>query len=542
VTRFFEDQKTARPKAVPVGEDRRRDEVEENSIYSPIDLGGGFREREKMSIKPEKRDTWKNEAKNQTAEPLRIYSPANLEEVVAIVKEAERLNMSVRAVGSGHSWSDVAVGGDFLVLPHKLDKPLPLEESLLQVQDKSMLFRFESGMRIRELNEQLDQRGLALPNMGGYDAQTYVGAMSTSTHGSGLQFGPLCDYVETIEIVADEGILYRIEPANGITDRTKYEEAFPPGANKRKLVQDDDWFNAVKVSMGCTGVIYSLILRAVAKFWLKEVRTLSTWKEVKIQLKQRDVLKDNDHYEVIINPYQVKGEHRCLVTTRNREKQPQAGLSPDKTQRNFLSEFLASLPFIRRVLKSVFDILPKATPDLINETMKGLVDDSYLNKSYKVFNIGTANKITAYSAEIGFPLENDKYLEAVDRFLEIAKQLREVGLFYLTSPVALRFVKATNAFLSPQYGRDTCMVEIIVVKGTQGAFEMYDHFENELLKHAGRPHWGQVNRLNGSHGLIKSMYPMYDKWISIYNKLNKQGTFDNPFSRRVGFREKNYIP
>lgn len=494
-------------------------------------------------MKAKKRRTWKNDAENQISEPLRIYSPSSLEEVIDIVKEAERDGMSVRAVGSGHSWSDVAVGGDFLVLPHQLNNSLTLEESLLREQvDTSTLFRFESGMRIRELNEILDKRGLALPNMGGYDAQTYVGAMSTSTHGSGIQFGPLGDYVETIEIVADQGILYRIEPANGITDPVKYEKEYPPDSSGRKLVQDDDWFSAVKVSMGCMGVIYSIILHAVKKFWLKEVRTLSTWKEVKKDLKKGDVFKDNDHYEIIINPYQVKGEHRCLVTTRNREKQAPKGISPDKTQRNFLSEFLASLPFIRKVLKFIFDTLPKVTPEFINEAMKGLVDDAYINKSYKVFNIGKANKITAYSAEIGFPLKDDKYIEAVDQFLEIARQLKEVGLFFLTSPVALRFVKATDSFLSPQYGGDTCMVEIIVVKGTQGAFEMYEYFENKLLQHSGRPHWGQTNRLNGSHDLIKSMYPKYDKWIAVYQQLNKQGTFDNPFSRRVGFRKKQYVP
>ena len=496
-----------------------------------------------MKIKPGKRDTWRNEAKNQISEPLRMYSPASLKDVIKIVKEAERTGMSVRAVGSGHSWSDVAVGGDFLVLPDKLNESLPLEESLLGDQvDTSTLFRFESGMRIRELNELLDQRGLALPNMGGYDAQTYVGAMSTSTHGSGIQFGPLCDYVETIEIVADEGILYRVEPVGGITDREKYEKVYLPGSSGRNLIQDDNWFNALKVSMGCMGVIYSITLRAVEKFWLKEVRILSTWEEVKKQLKIGDVFKDNDHYEIIINPYQVKGQHRCLVTTRNKEKQAPDSLPADKTQRNFLSEFLASLPFIRKALKVIFDTLPRATPELINETMKGLVDDSYINKSYKVFNIGSANKITAYSAEIGFPLKDDKYIEAVDRFLEIARKLKEVGLFFLTSPVALRFVKATNAFLSPQYGRDTCMVEIIVVKGTQGAFEMYEHFENELLTFSGRPHWGQVNHLSGSHNLIETMYPRYNEWIEVYKQLNKRETFDNPFSRRVGFCRKKFVP
>jgi hypothetical protein len=31
------------------------------------------------------------------------------------------------------------------------------------------------------------------------------------------------------------------------------------------------------------------------------------------------------------------------------------------------------------------------------------------------------------------------------------------------------------------------------------------------------------------------MYPKYDAWIEVYQQLNRNGTFDNPFSKRVGF-------
>ena len=45
--------------------------------------------------------------------------------------------------------------------------------------------RVEAGMRLRELNRLLDDKGVALSQMGGYDAQTVAGVISTSTHGSG---------------------------------------------------------------------------------------------------------------------------------------------------------------------------------------------------------------------------------------------------------------------------------------------------------------------------------------------------------------------
>ena len=94
----------------------------------------------------------------------------------------------MRAVGSGHSWSDVALTTGYLLRPERLNRPLEISGNLVRV---------EAGMRLRELNRHLDDNGLALSNMGGYDAQTVAGVMSTSTHGSGISFGPIADAVRS---------------------------------------------------------------------------------------------------------------------------------------------------------------------------------------------------------------------------------------------------------------------------------------------------------------------------------------------------------
>src|SRR6266513_1915179 len=73
------------------------------------------------------------------------------------------------------------------------------------------LVRAGAGVRIKELNAYLGEHGLALSNMGGYDHQTVAGVISTSTHGSGIKFGPLNDFVRSIDLVAGNGRVYRIE-------------------------------------------------------------------------------------------------------------------------------------------------------------------------------------------------------------------------------------------------------------------------------------------------------------------------------------------
>ncbi|MGH9260499.1 MAG: D-arabinono-1,4-lactone oxidase, partial [Acidimicrobiales bacterium] len=439
----------------------------------------------------------------------------------------------VRAVGSGHSWADVAVTGGFLFRPERLDKILPRDPSLLRPEvDRATLVQVESGMRIRELNRELDARGLALANMGGYDGQTFVGAISTSTHGSGLAFGPLSDAVESIDLVASGGAVYRVERSAGITDAAQYQRLHPD----RKLVQSDDWFNAVVVGMGCMGVIYSVILRVTRKYWLKEVRSLSTWDRVKADLRAGDVLKVNRHYEILINPHKVQGRHRCLITTRNPIARP-TSLPADKASRNFLSELFASLPFVQRLITKLLRRVPEITDEVIDGIIESLVDDAYINVSYKVLNIGVANEIPAISAEIGVPLQDGAYLAAVDRFLELVAEHKHQLGWYHTAPVSLRFVRASPAFLSMMQDRETCMIEIIMAKGTRGAAEMMRRYESELYTFSGRPHWGQINSLVGGRDLLCSLYPLYERWMDVHRTLNAAGTFASPFARRAGFAE-----
>ena len=487
-------------------------------------------------VQKQTRYTWKNHTENQIVQPLQYLTPKSYDDLVTIIKIAETNNCKVRAVGSGHSFSDVVQTNDFLINTNELNNPITLDKKLLKDNvDTSYLVQVQNGMKIRQLNDYLDEHGFALPNMGGYDAQSIVGAASTSTHGSGITLGPIASFYKSIILVGDGGLTYRIEPANGITDPAKYKVAYP----NNKLIQDDEWFNTVAVSMGCTGIIYSVILEVMPAYWLKEVRTLSDWETVKTQLIDKKVLNENRHFEVLVNPYKVNGKHQCLVTKRNIVKKPD-NPTGSKGSRNFLTELLGLVPGMSDVFDFVFDTFPELSPAILNEAMKGLVDDAYIDKSYKVLNLGTANNISAYSTEIAFPLKDNTYIQAVERMFEVANKMKTLGNLYHTSPISLRFVKASEFYLSMQNGGDTCMIEIPVVNGTYGGFDLLQHYEEAMYEFSGRPHWGQVNYLTGSNDLIKKMYPAYDKWIKVYKELNKRGTFNNQFTDRCGFSIINF--
>ncbi|HXA53934.1 MAG TPA: FAD-binding protein [Solirubrobacteraceae bacterium] len=512
-----------------------------------VDVSEPAIERAQLSEPIIERRRWRNDTGNQRIYPLRQITPTTLPELQAAVRAAEEDRCTIRAVGSGHSWSDVALTDGILVRPDGLTKPLDLDRALLQAgagdpdeHTGTTLVQVQAGMRIAELNSHLQARGLALPNMGGFDGQTVAGVISTSTHGSGIAFGPLSDFVRSLEVVAARGVVYRIEPQDGITDAAAYAAKHPD----RQLVKDDDWFNAAVVGVGCMGLIYSLILAVRPLFYLREKRWLSTWAQVSADLAQgaeSAVLTENAHYEVLFNPYPPDPEGKqvedveCLITTRN-PVTPSEYRHDHRRSRSLLMELAARFPLTPVLIDLAVRLWPKISPFLISKALKALVNPDYVNISYRVLNIGAANYLPAYSCEIGVPIDERKlHLQAVEKIVEVAARRKRLGGVYHSSPISLRFVKATDSHLSMMQGRDTVMIELIMSKHTVGGMELLAAHERALYGLCGRPHWGQVNSLTGSDGLVEAMYPRYGDWQRVHEALNASGVFDSPFSRRVGF-------
>ncbi|MEA2219127.1 MAG: hypothetical protein QOJ35_1753 [Solirubrobacteraceae bacterium] len=482
------------------------------------------------------RRTWRNHLGNQSIDPLRIYEPRSIDDVVAIVRAAETAGVGARAVGSGHSWSDAALTDGFLMKTNRLARvPAPEPDFLAPAWEGRSVIRTEAGIRIKELNAHLDRNGLGLSQMGGYDHQTVAGVISTSTHGSGIAFGPLNDFVHSLDLVASGGRVVRVERAGGPTNRAAY--ASHHGA-RRELVQDDRVFDAVAVGMGCMGVICTALIEVEPRFYLREVRELHPWTKVRADLEDGAVLRDNEHYELVFSPYRRRLDHPCLVTTRNRTADPR-NRPWDKRMRNWLVELVARLPFTARLLNLVLRVRPSLAPLLLESAMRALVKDEYDAVSYEVFNIGNANLVPAVSTEVGIPIDGS-HIDAVERVFAVADRRRRLGGVYQSSPIALRFVKASPAYLSMMHGRDTMMMELIQLSGNDGGYELLGAYEEALSGLGGRPHWGQVNALTG--GLVASLYPRYADWQAVHREMNASGVFDSPFSRRVAIAADRLAP
>ncbi|HEU0024408.1 MAG TPA: FAD-binding protein, partial [Thermoleophilaceae bacterium] len=132
--------------------------------------------------------TWTNWAREQRCAPERVERPASEEELQRIVRRAR----AIRAVGSGHSFTDIACTDGVLVDLSRMHRVLAVDGADVTV---------EAGITLRALGEELAGRRLALENQGDIDAQTLAGAIATATHGTGGRFRNLSSQVVGMRIV-----------------------------------------------------------------------------------------------------------------------------------------------------------------------------------------------------------------------------------------------------------------------------------------------------------------------------------------------------
>lgn len=95
----------------------------------------------------------------------------------------------MKAVGSGHSPSDLACSSGFMMTLDNMNR-------LLNVDKKNNTVTVEAGMSLHTLHKVLRENGLSLSNLGSISDQSVAGVMATATHGTGAHFKCLSSMVK----------------------------------------------------------------------------------------------------------------------------------------------------------------------------------------------------------------------------------------------------------------------------------------------------------------------------------------------------------
>ena len=89
-----------------------------------------------------------------------------------IVKDAYDNNRKVRVVAAGHSWSKIAQTEDIMIGLHEYS-------GIVEVDEHNLLVTVKAGTRLEDLSRLLEERNLAMINLGSVARQSIAGAMST---------------------------------------------------------------------------------------------------------------------------------------------------------------------------------------------------------------------------------------------------------------------------------------------------------------------------------------------------------------------------
>ena len=385
------------------------------------------------------------------------------------------------------------------------------------------LVRVLAGTTFGNLNAQLGR--LAVLNQPGFADLTYGGVMMVGGHGSGLRRGNIASQVRSMDLIvvnADrKAQLLRLEPASDrITDPAAFTAKYGTAA---RLEFDDVAFNAAKVSFGSMGVLHSVVIDTRPEYRLEEDRDLrSLWDDFeKIERQVRDPVVAGVH--LWINPYRVGGDYKAVQSTYRRS------LDMTRNQRAWGIR-QADSPMSMKALDLVARKLPRLLPFALEFSLRNVDADDVVMGSAEALDFGPPNRLPVAAASCSVPAEG---LE--DRLAALLDFFREgFGRNYVSSPVGLRWVKASDAYLAPQAGRDSVMIEVPVLNGTPNQDETLERYvEFMVTKLGGRPHWGQRLVLGASQ--LRSVYgeAAVDTFIKVRRHLDPLGTFDNALTREL---------
>ena len=139
-------------------------------------------------------ELWTNWAGDQRCAPSTVERPRSEQQLIGAVLRAVARGEAVRAVGSGHSFTDCACTDGVLIDMSGMQR-------VLSVDQASGRATVEGGIKLDALGSQLARHGLALENQGDIDRQSIAGAIATATHGTGARLANLSAQIRGSKLV-----------------------------------------------------------------------------------------------------------------------------------------------------------------------------------------------------------------------------------------------------------------------------------------------------------------------------------------------------
>ncbi|MBB6472115.1 D-arabinono-1,4-lactone oxidase [Sphaerisporangium rubeum] len=409
-----------------------------------------------------------NWAGNLVFSASEVVRPGSVGELAGVVGR-ER---SVRVLGSGHSFNDVADSEGVLVSVAGLPE-------VVDVDSAAGVVKVAAGMRYAEVARRLDEKGLSLHNMASLPHISVAGSVATGTHGSGDGNGSLATAVVEVEMVTAEGDV--------VTIRRGEHEAF----------------DGAVVALGALGVVTSLTLEVGPSFQVRQ----QVFEGLPFEAL-------DDHFDAIMSgAYSVSlftqwhGDTVGQIWMKRRDGDPDV---PED---------------------GVFGAAPATEP---RHPIPG-VSAEHCTQQLGVpgpWHERLPHFRPGFTPSAGEELQTE-FLLPRSRILPALHALRAIQdrIAPVLQISEIRTMTADDLWLSPSQGRDTVGVHFTWIKDTEAVIPVVSLIDDHLGPYDARPHWGKV--FTTSAETLRSRYEHWDDFHGLMRHHDPSGKFANAYIRRL---------
>ncbi|KAF9529067.1 gulonolactone oxidase Lgo1 [Crepidotus variabilis] len=423
-----------------------------------------------------------------TCLPAAIFEPENEFQCELVLELAKREGKTVRAVGVGHSPSDLACTKEYMIRMTKLNR-------VLEVNSEKRYIVAQGGITLDDLHAHLAKNNLAMSSVGSISEQTLAGVVATATHGSGINFCSMSSTAMALTLLLADGTRLTCSRS-----------------------EHGDVFLATLCGLGTTGIILSAQLEVEPAFRLREVQRTLPFEEI------TDNLDDHVNRAEHVRFWWFPTKDRIRASYSNRTAEPK---SPAGSWwwHTFLGHHVVQiLLFIARYISNLNSWVANFACWLVSAETVGIDD------SLKIFNVDC--RYPQYTTEWAIPYENTR--ACLLEFREyLHKEYANPHGLRPHFPVEIRFTAEDDIWLSPSFGRKTCWIGIVQYKPfglTVPYRKLFSAFERIVQRHSGRPHWAKAHPFTPAK--LREVYPHFNDFQRVMKTVDPRGVWRNEYVER----------
>lgn len=411
---------------------------------------------------------WRNWSGCATARPASILAPRDEAALLDLMRRAQG---PLRPAGSGHSFSDLVPTPGTIVALDRLAGPL------LRDVDGTRVW-LHAGAPLHALAGALQDAGLAFPNLGDINVQTFAGATSTATHGTGRTLPCLSAAISGLRLVT---------PDEGVIEITRES--------------DPALLQAAQVGLGALGVITAARIDAVPAYRLRRRVWTAPLETV---LDEAEALwARHRHFEFLYVPF----SGWCVCIAHDLTDEPALPrVYPDDD---------AAVLGLRR-LRDALAHDPATRRAVLAGSLEAEAGEDVTGHGWELLASPRNMLFHEAEAHVPSPSWQDAFRDAVGL---IESRHAEVHV-----PVEVRRTAGDTALLSPfNAGERT---SIAVHAGGDDPWRwLVDELWPLMARWGARPHWGKLHGLGRAE--LEMLYPQFDHFNRIRRQLDRRGRMLN---------------